>query len=446
MTTSPGPAAAVAALQDALAPFALPGVLAHDELLAAVSVLGEVQRVLDVIKIRVAGELVRRSGGPGPENPVSHTGHGNPAVLLAVRWRIPVGAARQYCLVGDATSPTRSPTGEVVPARHPFLADRLGAVGVEQAGVIVRELGKAAPGCSGEDLASGERLLVEHAADLTVTELRVLAGQVRDRLDEDGIVSREVRQRARRSLTITTTSDGLTHLDWFLDPESAGYVVTAIDAVVGQQLRAVRFPATADPAGDESGDSEEMPESRSLAQLRSDAATDVFRHLATCTQQPVDGKPPVTMIVRIPLESLQTGVGTGQIDGVRAPVSAGTARRLAADADLIPVVLGGGSEVLDFGRTRRLFSRAQKLALAERDGGCAWTGCPHPPSYTEAHHIRWWTAHYGTTDLNNGILLCSTHHHRIHNDGWQIQVRDQVPWFIPPGHVDPHRRPRRGGR
>jgi hypothetical protein len=152
------------------------------------------------------------------------------------------------------------------------------------------------------------------------------------------------------------------------------------------------------------------------------------------------------MIVRIPLESLQTGVGTGQIDGIRAPVSAGTARRLAADADLIPVVLGGSSEVLDFGRTRRLFTRPQKLALAERDGGCAWTGCPHPPSYTEAHHIRWWTAHYGTTDLNNGILLCSTHHHRIHNNGWQIHVRDQVPWFIPPHHIDPHRRPRRGGR
>ncbi|MFI5313809.1 MAG: DUF222 domain-containing protein [Candidatus Dormibacteria bacterium] len=453
MTTSPGPVAAVAALQDALARFAVPGVLGRDELLAAVSVLGEVQGVLDVMKIRVAGELVRRSGVPGPEDPVGHTGHGDPAVLLAVRWRIPVGAARQYCLVGDATRPRLSPTGEVVPARFPLLAERLGVVGVDPAGVIVRELGKAAPGCSGEDLASGERLLVEHAPDLTVTELRVLAGQVRDRLDQDGIVLREVRQRARRSLTISTTSDGLTHLDWFLDPESAGYVVTAIDAVVGQQLRAVRFPAAAgessadaDPGGADDGCEEEMPESRSMAQLRSDAATDVFRHLATCTQHPVDGKPPVTMIVRIPLETLQTGVGTGQIDGIRAPVSAGTARRLAADADLIPVVLGGSSEVLDFGRTRRLFSRPQKLALAERDGGCAWTGCPHPPSYTEAHHIRWWTAHGGTTDLNNGILLCSTHHHRIHNNGWQIHVRDQVPWFIPPDHIDPHRRPRRGGR
>ena len=119
---------------------------------------------------------------------------------------------------------------------------------------------------------------------------------------------------------------------------------------------------------------------------------------------------------------------------------------MAADAGIIPVVLGADSEVLDLGRARRLFSTAQRRALAERDGGCAWPGCPHPPSYTEAHHIRWWNAHGGATDLDNGILLCSSHHHRVHDDGWQISVREQVPYFIPPSHVDPHRRPRPGGR
>jgi uncharacterized protein (DUF779 family) len=124
-----------------------------------------------------------------------------------------------------------------------------------------------------------------------------------------------------------------------------------------------------------------------MAQIRSDAATDVFRHLATCTTPNGSGKPPVTVLVRIDLDTVQSGVGTGQIDGVPSPVSAGTIRRMAADSHIIPVVLGTDSEVLDLGRSHRLFSRAQKLALAERDGGCAWTGCPHPPSYTEAHHI-----------------------------------------------------------
>ena len=185
-------------------------------------------------------------------------------------------------------------------------------------------------------------------------------------------------------------------------------------------------------------------------QLVLDAGTEVFRHLAGCAAaqsgKGAAGKPPVTVIVRIPLAALQTGLGVGEIDGVPTPVSAGTVRRMAADGRLIPAVLGAGSEVLDGGRGRRLFTIAQKLALAERDGGCAWAGCPHPPAYTEAHHIRWWSARGGGTDLGNGILLCSAHHHRIHDGGWQIVVRSGVPSFIPPDTVDPYRRPRRGGR
>jgi hypothetical protein len=451
MTTT-APAAPAAVLRDALAGFAAPALLGRDELLDALTVLGDVQAVLDAVKLRVVGELVARSVLIGSENPVHRAGHASPAVLVAERWQIPVPAARQYCLVGDATAPRVSLTCEVLPARFPALAEavsaQVGWVSVEQAAVIVRELGKAAPGCSTADLEVGERVLVQRAPNLTVTELRSLAGQVRDRLDQDGILSRELRQQQRRSLAISTTSDGMTHLDWYLTPESAGYVDAAIDTLVGHELRQVRFRDPATPEADDGTNSyEDLPETRSMAQIRSDAATDVFRHLATCTTSTgAGGKPPVTVLVRIDLHTLQSGVGAGQVDGVPTPVSAGTVRRMAADARLIPVILGTDSEVLDLGRTHRLFSRAQKLALAERDGGCAWTGCPHPPSYTEAHHIHWWDSDHGPTDLKNGILLCSSHHHRVHHDEWEIQIRDNVPYFIPPAHTDPNRRPRPGAR
>jgi hypothetical protein len=375
MTTTAAPAAM---LQDALEPFASPASLGRDELLDALTVLGDVQAVLDAVKLRVVAEVVARSALIGSENPVHRAGHASPAVLVAERWQIPVPAARQYCLVGDATAPRVSLTGEVLPARFPALAEAVsgsvGWVSVEQAAVIVRELGKAAPGCSSTDLEVGERVLVETAPTLTITELRSLAGQLGDRLDQDGILPREQRQQQRRSLTISTTSDGMTHLDWYLTPESAAYVVTAIDTLVGHELRQVRFRDPAAPEAD--GDGDDLPESRTMAQIRSDAATDVFRHLATCTTPNAGAKSPVTVLVRIDLHTLQSGVGAGQIDGVSSPVSAGTVRRMAADAHLIPVVLGTDSEVLDLGRTHRLFSRVQKLALAERDGGCAWTGCP----------------------------------------------------------------------
>ena len=46
------------------------------------------------------------------------------------------------------------------------------------------------------------------------------------------------------------------------------------------------------------------------------------------------------------------------------------ARRLACQAGIIPVVLGGDSEILDVGRTRRLVTDAIRKALNLRDRGC----------------------------------------------------------------------------
>ena len=277
-----------------------------------------------------------------PENPVTRAGHATAAGVLAERWQVSTGTARRYCTVGEATGTRLSLTGEVLPPRFPALASATGApvedaspndadgsvagwVSVEQAAVIVRELSKVADRCPLEDLHDGEQILVEHAPSLTVPELRTLAGHVRDRLDQDGIEPREARQRRRRSLTITTTADGMTRIDWLLDPESAGYVVSAVDAVVTADLRQVRFR---DNQRASAAEEDEDLETRSVAQLRSDAAVDVFRHVAGCDRTAVDGLPPVTVIVRIGLDELRTGVGTGEIDGVDRP---GQRRNRTAD-------------------------------------------------------------------------------------------------------------------
>ena len=457
----------------------------------ALAALGALRAAVDAVTVQVAGAL---EAGPGVENPATVAGHRNTASFLAELWRISYPVAKQFCAVGAAVAPGRSLVGAELPARYPVLADALDTGGgslsgdgslsggrslsVDQIAAVVRELEKASPACSREDVRRAEALIVDYAPGLTVEQTRKLAAQVRDRLDQDGIEPREAAQRRGRSLTIRTTRDGMTRIDWLLDAESAGYVLSGITALTGAELRGPRFVATgadaeadavahadmnADPAdaagpadaadpGDPDGDAadgdgaaEPMPDPRTLAQLRSDAAVEVFRHLAGCAGAGVD-HPPVTMLIRIGLDALESGVGVAEIDGVPSPVSAGTARRLAADAHLIPVVLGQESEVLDLGRRDRLFSTGQKRALAERDGGCAWAGCPHPPGYTQAHHIRWWHRDTGPTDLSNGILLCSHHHHRVHADGWDIQIRQNVPWFIPPPHIDPTRRPRRGGR
>jgi len=132
----------------------------------------------------------------------------------------------------------------------------------------------------------------------------------------------------------------------------------------------------------------------------------------------------------------------GRIDGTDQPVSVGQLRRLAGDAGIIPEVLGDQGEVLDLGRTVRLFTRAQRLALTERDGGCA--KCHAPPEHCEAHHIRWWERG-GGTDLSNGVMLCTRCHHDIHRQGWDIKVTGGRVDFIPPPSIDPQRKPRPGG-
>ncbi|MEY9775474.1 DUF222 domain-containing protein [Arthrobacter sp. MW3 TE3886] len=124
------------------------------------------------------------------------------------------------------------------------------------------------------------------------------------------------------------------------------------------------------------------------------------------------------------------------------PVTAGTIRKIACDADIIPVLLGGKGQVLDIGRASRVFPPHIRKAITARDRGCAFPQCTIPAPWCEAHHITYWSRG-GTTGTGNGTLLCSHHHHVIHKEHWNIQMRTGIPWFIPPPHLDPAQTPRR---
>jgi len=422
--------------------------LPADALLRLLANAGTAQRSLDAIRVRLAGEVATQSAPHlGSEGMARRAGHATPASFLAELWQISVPEARRLCEVGVAVRPRPALDGTFLPARYPALADAVEslAFGVEVAAVIVRELDQAAPFCSPSARAAGERLLAEHAPGLTVRQVQSLARQVRDWLDEDGAEPRDAIRRQRRSLSLITQPDGMVRLVWDMPPETAGLVRAGIDHLVGEQLRAARERVPESLAEDGVADVDD----RTMPQRRADAAEDLLRHAISC-DRPGGDHPVVTMVVRMTLDQLIESLGaasgndTAQIDGIHAGISATTARILAADANIIPAVLGGAGEVLDLGRARRLFSPAQRQALAEQYGGCAFPGCDHPPSYTEAHHLQWWS-NSGPTDLSNGIPLCSFHHHRVHDDGWEIKLRNHIPYFIPPPWSDPDRTPRRGG-
>jgi hypothetical protein len=117
-------------------------------------------------------------------------------------------------------------------------------------------------------------------------------------------------------------------------------------------------------------------------------------------------------------------------------------RTLACDADILPVVLGGDGQVLDVGRTQRLFPARLRQAIATRDGGCAAPGCSIPAPWCDVHHVEHWE-HGGPTSTDNGVLLCNHHHHSVHAGAWEIDMRSGRPWFIPAPYLDPRQRPQR---
>ncbi len=397
-------------------------ILTDREVLAEIVREGDDLGVLNLRRIETAGDVASR------EELVATAGHARAALLLAELWKVTVAEAQRFVDVGLATRARMAIDGSPLPARYEVIALALASLGVEKAAVAVRELEKAH--CSREARDLGEIALVEQAAAFTVADFATLARQVRDRLDQDGDCPREEQQHANRSLRFITQSNGMTRVVWDMPPETAGLVRAGIDALVSSQLRQAR--------------DEKLDEIRSFEQLRADAAADVFHHAATCAH--AGGElPAFTMVVRMTLDSLLTGAGFADIDGVDESISANLARHLASEAEFIPLVLDGASVPLDYGQARRLFSRTQKLALAERDGGCVFPGCISPPAYGEGHHLVWWE-HGGNTDTANGAMVCSFHHHRVHNDGWEIEIRDHVPYVIPPPWADPSRTPRRGGR
>src|SRR5699024_9179914 len=83
-----------------------------------------------------------------------------------------------------------------------------------------------------------------------------------------------------------------------------------------------------------------------------------------------------------------------------SPIPPGQATKLLCGGAFHRIVFGPESEVLDSGRTRRLFTPAQTRAVIARDGHCQFPECTAPPEQGEIHHSIWWY-HHGRTSIDN---------------------------------------------
>ena len=213
----------------------------------------------------------------------------------------------------------------------------------------------------------------------------------------DGALERdEDALRGLSGLRFSMQDNGMLRISGQLDPESAAVLQATLDP-----LSAPR-PCEADGGRD----------TRPAERRRAEALVEVCRR-ATAS----GGEAPATVksqvVVTIDLESLQNRVRGAGLTPVLDVLSPETVRKMACDASITPMVLGGDGQPLDVGRSRRLVTPAILAALRARDRGCTFAGCGRPPGWCDAHHLRHW-ADGGPTSLDNLALLCARHHTYVH--------------------------------
>ena len=145
--------------------------------------------------------------------------------------------------------------------------------------------------------------------------------------------------------------------------------------------------------------------------------------MATATITP-GARRPAELLVLIDLDTLRHGLHDNGVcetyDG--QPLPPAVVRRLACEANIIPIVLDGDSSVVDVGRAKRLASADQRRALRAIHRTCAAPDCPVRFGDCDIHHLTEWR-HGGLTNLENLIPLCSKHHHLIHEGRWHPPAR-----------------------
>src|SRR6478672_2558218 len=213
----------------------------------------------------------------------------------------------------------------------------------------------------------------------------------------------EVALRRLASLRRAPLENGMVRYVMQLDPEAAAVL-----------------DATFDPLSAPQPSAEAGPDTRLAEQRRAEALVEVCRR-ATAAGGDAPATVKAQVVVTIDLESLRDRVRGAGLTPVLDVLSPEAVRKMACDASITPMVLGGDGQPLDVGRSRRLVTPAILAALWVRDRGCTFAGCGRPPGWCDAHHLRHW-ADGGPTSLDNLALLCARHHTYVHQHGLTADV------------------------
>ncbi|WP_024820297.1 HNH endonuclease signature motif containing protein [Arthrobacter sp. 31Y] len=433
--------------------------------------------------------------GAGSTASVLDDGYRDAAQFLRARLRIGIGEARRRLALATNVLPQAGMTGQEIPARRETLAQAVGSALVPSlsATIISTALDKVRH-LTGEDTITR----MEHSLTTTAVEtdpdfVTTMTKRWIDSIDQNGAEpSEEVLRQHQGAFLRKRRRYGLHHIEIFATDEQYETLTTVMNTATNPRLTTTTTPDTgtgngtdtttpgtstagtgssAEPGGTGPQPGSSGPDLdldlRTRAQKLLNGLVGACSVALTTAKLPSNGGYRPQLAITIGYQELLgqvsshnqasqhkqrgtdtatgtdagAGLGTGTAT-FTGPIHPNTIRKIACDADILPVLLGSDSRVLDIGRTTRIFPPHIRKAITARDQGCTFPDCTMPAPWCEAHHTTYWS-HGGTTSTDNGTLLCSHHHHLIHKEQWRINMKTGVPWFIPPPHIDPHQTPRR---
>jgi hypothetical protein len=400
------------------------------ELLDLTRLAAEEVRLAQLHVSLLAGEIARRSAPElGHSGLAQRTGHRTPEEMVRVTTGTRVADARTAVRVGTSVSgETPTVLGDAVLS---------GRVSVAVADAVRTGLGRPTGTMSETDLDAAAGRILPRLEGLDADRAAREARAARDELDLDGIAEREEARREQRSFRLGRRADGMGYAHWVLDPETFALVSDVYDRITSPRRNEPRFQSDTEREQDaREAEHPALDDDRTPEQRASDTIAELLRQGAAADTRHLLGDAPIGVRMIVAARTLDDRRGRGWIEGHPDAVSVATIERHACTAGTITLTVDGhpdnAGQPLNLGREKRLFTRAQRLALAARDGGCRWPGCERPPSWCEAHHIQHWHRDHGNTDIADGLLLCRHHHLLAHNNGWEIERTGPSYRLIPP--------------
>jgi len=414
--------------------------LRDDDLLAHLADVEQLGRLVDGLRIAAAGEVDARSGRERGDDSLSrHHQCTTAAQLVELVTRTSSAEAARRVRVGRAITASPNLIGAPLPAAFEHVAAALsaGRLAVDAAAAIIRHLTEASRSASPATLREAEAMLVEQAATLPAEFVAQLAQRTCAMLDPDGVEPRENELRQKRRFHLGREVNGMTPFSGLADPVNAGLLRAALSERTAPS-RQPRFVDSDDlAASDESASFDGRPLD---GRTREQRAFDIVFGLLTAgirsdndTVGSLHGTATVNVVVTA--RDLIAGTGAAWIDDILSPVATETTREIICDGGVRLQIQGDKGEILWEGYRERYFTPAQRRALAVRDGGCVGPNCTAPPLWCHAHHVIEWV-HGGPTDVDNGALLCSFHHHQLHSGGFQLRMNRGIPEMLAPPWLD----------